>query len=250
MLLQRRVIVSHHLHIATLLAAMTLATAAPSRASASWDAFEARTPRVHIVLEHTELADDVEDLEGIATWIRRIEAILPAGARVDVDDHQVRVTCVGLCRGAVRRAFGGPPPWGGELEALFAIVADEVGASQSERRALLERSAADVYTVQVLETSDPDEAQALAEALNTSGVAVESFVETGGFPSPDEIARVVEVDVGDDVAMYRVELGAFIDRVHARQASRALLDATGLRGLVRTLASDVEETVEGRSGAT
>ncbi len=186
----------------------------PSPAVACWDG-------TYAALGDVELMDGEEGWSAdraveLATWLGRIDALLPDGAVVMVEHGYVSVQ---LPDGTTLE-----PGWdGGSLAGLFEVVAATLGAPPERVRAARALTTP-VFTVQAGAFNTRGAAERLAATL--SDVGEHGFFETGGFPADNPTAHVIE-----DGGAYHVVVGAFVERA----AAQALAATLGRGAFVRSL---------------
>lgn len=191
---------------------LVLALSRPAPALACWDGTHAVVGRVE--LSSGSLEWSVHEVVTIATWLGRIDAVLPDDASVRIE-HDVAI---------VERDDGTSfeVSWpGGSLETLFTRIAHETGAGRARVRAA-RRHVTPVFTVQVASMPGRE----AAERLTTMIEGEHGFLEVGGFPADNPTAHVVE-----EGGAHVVLVGAFLDRSEAA----AVASAIGPRAFVRQL---------------
>lgn len=210
--------------LAFLFAASALAFpfAVPSTARACWDGYSVQTDDgIHFT--GGDEAWSPERAVELASWALRFHALLGAD-------------------GTLESEFG----WGeaaigertiefhGEASPahVFATVASALGISRAERARLLAIEA-HPYTVQVAASTDRARAEALASHLS-EGTLPMGFYAAGGFPADNPEAHVIEADV-NGAHVYRVVIGAFLDRAAALEASSEIAATTGMATSLRPL---------------
>lgn len=167
-----------------------------------------------------------------ALWARRIDALLPAGASLDVLHGSIGCEGADACT----KVTAGVAP-DATLEQLFLSVADQLGASANDRGRALALTQT-VYTVQVfsgsakgaLEMRDRVNALEMSGALFVDGGI---FVE-GGFPAFNGSAHAIADATTED--RVRVVVDTFGDVAWAQAAADALR-AQGIQGFVTELPS-------------
>lgn len=187
---------------------------APSSALACWDG-------TYAVVGDVELMDfDIgwspERAREVATWLGRLDALLPDGAVLRLEFGHATLE---LPDGRTLE-----PAWSGRsFPELFRAVAAAVSAPAATAGAA--RSlATPVFTVQTGAFTTRDAAERFAASLADRGE--HGFFETGGFPADNPTAHVIEA-----AGAYRVVVGAFVDRT----AAQALATTLGGAAFVRTL---------------
>lgn len=194
--------------------AVATSVALPKRASACWDGYYGQTD--HLVIMGGDTEWSLARAERMAIWLPRIEALLAA--------RDVRVEAAfGEAYLSNGRVLGYPE---GKPHRLFAALARGLSATPAERRAAM-RARADARTIQVAASRDRDAALALAARLNAAGLGEHGFYEAGGFPSDNDRAHVVEAEDGEGRTVYRVLVGAFLDRAEASRVAATLRPITG-----------------------
>lgn len=190
--------------------ALTLSWSAP--ALACWDGTYAVVGRVE--LSSDELEWSTGQVVATATWLGRIDAVLPDDASLRIDHGTATVE--------YDDGTSFDVSWSGDsLEALFVRVAHETGASPDRVRAA-RRHVTPVFTVQVAALPGRE----AAERLTTLIEGEHGFLEVGGFPADNPTAHVVE-----EGGAHVVLVGAFLDRSEAA----AVASAIGPRAFVRQL---------------
>ncbi|HZU84898.1 MAG TPA: SPOR domain-containing protein [Polyangiaceae bacterium] len=218
--------------------AVLILVAVPGTAQACWDGYAASSARV-TVDDPSSSEWSPELVRRVATWLARVEALLPPGDMVRADMVTVDVCHApdpdGVCSTPVGSASFAP----GSLGTLFTAVAGIERASWGDRRDALARRAT-VRTVQVFAAYDRATADRIAGSINT-GASTGSFalgpgfIDVGGFPSANPVAHVVEARTDEDQPLYRVFVGAYVDDAAAREALAGVTAATGMKGFVRVL---------------
>jgi hypothetical protein len=157
-----------------------------------------------------------------ATWVVRIDALLPAGSSLEAFGAFATVK-----RGSDEREV----EWH-DLEELF----DGVSALQSDpTRATRARSkTAQVHTVQIFASATRAGAERTAERANELDLDDLGFFFAGDAPAPNPIAHVVE-EAGRGRRMHKVLIGAYLDERAAVLASRTLARMLGTPTFVRPL---------------
>jgi hypothetical protein len=230
---------------ASLVVAVMVAVSGPSRAEACYDGYEANVRNAAASVGfgsvwHPEVARHV------ATWLTRVDALLPAGVTVTVYPWSVE------CEGKACATTSVALDVRAGFKAAFAATARNVGAdARTMRRA--GALAADPVTVQVYAGSQQT-ARAIAERISNhqpGGEAGENWVgspddegaanwsgfyEAGGFPAFRPAAHVVRATLPDGSVVHRVVVGAFLTVADAEVVRASVEAATGARGFVRPLA--------------
>ncbi len=172
--------------------------------------------------DHCPVDWDPAVIRAWATWLVRLDEILPAGARLE--------------------AFGTPAivKRGGEeveiewsdLRELFDGVAKL--QSDSARVTRARATSARVLTVQTFASATAAGAARLAEHANEMDIEDPGFFFAGNVPAMNPRAHVVEEAVRGR-RMHKVLIGAFLDRRAALRASRAIARTLGSPTFVRAL---------------
>ncbi len=218
------------------LATALLTLAAPWPAAACVEAVTVATERVTI--SDANLPDNWREptVRDAALWVRRLERLLPAGTTLAVEFGAVE-----LCEDANAddvRCVDVSPAWrDGQWPTLFRIVAHALAASPEQmRRALAVR--ARPLTVEVASTADRAYADGLAaRLLDALGAYPEAhgFVQLGGRPADLPVAHVLTAPDPHGGRLYRVVVGAFLDRVEADAVRLLVATEAGLAGRVKPL---------------
>jgi hypothetical protein len=231
--------------LCTALVTCCVTLAAPTPASACWDGFSASDGRVQVnVAGETDWSPG--RVRDVASWLARIDALLPAGTAVEAGTYgeegahgDASVCGASRADGTCHREIASFA-WNGKMESLFGRVARVVHASpETVHRARARR--ARVWTVQVFAAHDEASAGSVAEQLNErqkrgDGFSCdEGFISVGGFPSWNDCAHVVDGVARDGTPVNRVVVGAFLDPGAARKALAEIGAHTPLRGFVREL---------------
>lgn len=163
---------------------------------------------------------DAPTLRHHATWLGRINRLLPAGATV-ISEH-----------GFVTVNVGGTSSeftWNdGQYRTLFDNVARNVGASPIGIQSAL-RLETPVYVVQAGAFVNETRARAQADAISQGDIAEHGFYEAGGFPAINPTAHVVTIRAKRTI--HRVYVGAFVNR----QEAEAIAKRRGQGAFVREL---------------
>lgn len=169
---------------------------------------------------------DADRARELATWLARLDAVLPDDASL-----MIEWDFVSLCRD------GACDDWrwdGRSFAALFREVSRRSGAAPASiRRA--RGLTTPVHTVQVAALSDRARAEALAQRITEAGAGAHGFYETGGFPADNPVAHVISGSDAQGREVHRVLVGAFVDRREATASRDRLEGQLGLRGMVRAL---------------
>jgi sporulation related protein len=205
--------------------------AAP-RAEACWDGYAASIGRMSVTVAD-ESAWSPAAVREIALWGARIDALLPAGTRLDSALGEVTF-CTTLPDGQCGASLADLPYSNDELPELFGKTAVVTHASAKDIRRIMALSIAPL-TVQVFASKSEARADALAASIDAAGAGVHGFVTIGGFPAYNSTAHVV---AGRDAAgrpIHRVFVGAFLDRAEATSTEASVRKALGIKGFVRPL---------------
>lgn len=192
-------------------------------AAACWDGYAATVGHVQIQNARGSATWSPEDARHAARWGARINALLPAGASLDV--WTTETTCSGAC-GSVSTI----PVGAEDLPKLFRAVARAFAVGPRRvraARALHPR----LFTVQLFSGSARG-AGALKKRVVDAGSGAYGFFDQGGFPAFNESAHVLH-EAGS-AEPYRVVTGVFLSRKEA-EAARAGLQGGGFSGFVREL---------------
>lgn len=206
------------------LALASLACLAPARAFACWDGFYVQAERVSFTGEGVEDWSPAQ-VRALATWTRRLQALVGPGGEVEADMGYASVCVAARCSEAAARSS--------RPDELFATVATALGASWRARSLALRVTAAP-YSVQVAAVRDRAQAEALATRLSELELP-HGFVEIGGFPADNREAHVLDAVDATGRPVYRVVVGAFLDRADASAHVAEIARATGLPTLPRAL---------------
>ncbi len=217
--------------LSAVLAAATLAVAAPSTANACWDGVYVETDKVSMAID-TGAADaqwTPERARSYAKWAGRIGALVPEGTTVSIEHGYITVCddSTDTCRD-VDRTWDDP-----HLFNLFELTADVVGAS-GKTIAAARRTNVEPLTVQAAASRDLEAAYRMADRINAAEVSFGGFLDVGGFPAHNDRAHVVETWKGD-MPLYHVVVGSFMNRDDADAAATALREDVGVNGFVRVL---------------
>lgn len=193
-----------------------LVSTTPARAC--WDGFYARVGDVEQMG-----GDDQWDIEAVrlrATWLGRIDALLPVDGHVMIEHGYVTIEANGVTHDR---------EWtDGRYLTLFRDVALAVGASPATIQHA--RSVATpVYVVQTGSFLDAPLAQTEARAISDRDDVLHGFLEAGGFPADNPEAHVVTVASARQ--LHRVYVGAFVDRDEARALAARLGQGAFVRAL-------------------
>jgi hypothetical protein len=185
--------------LATLALVVTLALPT-SRAEACWDGFRARVGAV----EETGgvLCWSEREVRERATWLGRIDALLPNGASVAIVPGTARVTLGSRVTEVA---------WNGRYATLFRAVARALGATGDD----VARARGEETPVFVVEVARFD-SEATAR---THAAGLASVTSAAGFVSVGGEEAVVHVEARDGA--YAVCVGAFVDADEAAAAAAA-----------------------------
>lgn len=196
----------------------------PVPAFACWDGFHAHTDRVTFTGEGDE-AWSAEQVRDLANWTRRFEVLLGADGTLESDMGYGSV-CIGeRCSEVVVRSM--------RPQALFSAVATALHVPWMARAAALGVDATP-YAVQVAASRDRAAADALAARLSGLDLPM-GFVEIGGFPADNPEAHVIDGVDGAGLPVYRIVVGAFLDRAEASAHADEIAQATGMPTVLRAL---------------
>jgi hypothetical protein len=201
------------------LLSLLLLTLVPRSGAACWDGVAARHGRV-VVNEHDQEGTSAWSPELVlhhARWIRRIDALLPPGASVELDHLWITLRCPAATDNSLY--------WRGTLPELFERVAARCGVPAA-RRARALATTVTVYTVQVLATASELRAREVARAVDATERGAHGFIEVGGFPAFNPTAHVLS-----DGGVHRVVVGAFLDRGQAAALAASLGGGAWVRAL-------------------
>lgn len=188
---------------------LALLVLVPSQAFACWDGFRAHVGNVDEMGNDTQW--DEQTLRYHATWLGRIDALLPAGATLVSEHGFVTVTIGGTAQDLL---------WhDGHYRTLFDTVARITRTSQTDvQRAL--RTDTPVYVVQVGAFVGAARAHARADAISQGVDAEHGFFEAGGFPANNPAAHVVTITATNK--LHRVYVGAFVNRAEAESLAKRI----------------------------
>jgi hypothetical protein len=211
-------------------ALLTLVTALavlPRSADACWDGISVSSSKVQLGIESTA-AWTPEQARYWATWIARIDALVPEGKSLSVMHGFVQICddAGGECEG-VEASWDDSQPF-----TLFELTADLFEAKRATIHAARRTERAPL-TVQIAASHDLIAAEKLAMRINESELPLAGFLDVGGFPSSNAVAHVVEPVYYDGV--YQVVVGAFLERSDADGALQVLASELDMHGFVRTL---------------
>jgi hypothetical protein len=155
-----------------------------------------------------------------ADRLARIDAALPAGLAIEVENGHADVTPLSD-RNAVLVAIDFPDD--GALVRALSILGPAARPAP--------RSPARVWAVQLIAARSAARAEAVRARADAADSVTTGFFFAGDHPAINPIARVL---AGDD-RLHRVIAGVFLSEREARQAARAVRAETGLDVFVRTL---------------
>lgn len=198
---------------------LLLLTLAPRSGAACWDGVAARHGRVVLNARYQEGGPDWSAALVLeyARWIRRIDAVLPPGASLELDGRWGTLRCPAATDHSLL--------WEGTLPELFDRVSARCGVPAA-RRARALATTARVYTVQVLATSSALRASEAARAVDAAARGAHGFIQVGGFPAFNPTAHVLSA-----CGVHRVVVGAFLDRGEAAALARSLGGGAWVRAL-------------------
>ncbi len=192
-------------HRAALALAASLAVALPARAC--FDGYVARGR--HLTLSVSGDSDwEPAHIRRVATWIARIDSLLSEPYEDLVEREN--------------------------FSEIFRDVAESVGAS-SKRQARALSIRVTPVTVQLLAVRNAESAHTFAAAIEQTDAADRGFYESGGFPSLNPRVHVIRERDASGRMLYKVLVGAFLDRREARKVLSGLEREVGARGFVRNL---------------
>lgn len=209
--------------VATLALSVFLSFCAARSAHACWDGYSVRIG--HIAFTGGSDHWDPEHARELALWARRLEVLLGPDGSLEVEGGYGEACADSRC---VEMDEDVRSP-----RALFHAVARAL-AIPAARRATALRVTAAPYSVQVAATRDGAVAERLAERLSRGELPM-GFFEAGGFPSDNPEAHVVKATAADGQTVFRVVVGAFIDRDEALAHVDEIAALTGLPTLLRAL---------------
>lgn len=222
------------LALACLLMANLLTALCATPARACWDGYVAQHGTVEIFGSNEVW--DAEQARLLAGWIVRLQRL--------VGERRLQVYWGEADFDGKTITF---PQ--GRYDILFSRLATRLGVSAQERRAA-RRAVVVPTTVQIAATRNADHARAMANqlfrrsfnhALAGDGAGDDSFVshhgfyEAGGFPSDNRSVHVVEGEDASGAPVYRLVVGAFLDRAEAMATVASLRTEQGISGFVRDL---------------
>jgi len=127
--------------------------------------------------------------------------------------------------GKVECDYSADIQWNGSLPALFHQVATACHATRAERASAMS-TVTQLYTVQVGALRNEANANRLAAEIDALELGTHGFIEFGGFPANNATAHVIS-----EGAVYRVWVGAFLDRREAEAVAAALGEGAYVRSL-------------------
>ncbi|AKV01353.1 hypothetical protein AKJ09_08016 [Labilithrix luteola] len=198
-----------------------------NEAKACWCGYSAHVGRAAVTEpmpnnDSCPVAWDPSVIREWATWIVRLDEVLPAGASLE--------------------AFGTPAVVKSASEQLdvdwqdLPGLFDGVAKLQSDS-ARVERARAmnaQVYTVQIFASATSAGAARIAERANEAEVEDDGFFFAGDVPATNPMAHVIEETVRGR-RMHKVLIGAFLDRPAALRTSHTLARNLGIPTFVRAL---------------
>lgn len=179
---------------------LSLFVAQPARAC--WDGFHANVG--HVVEMGGDTEWDLASIQLRATWLGRIDALLPTPGSVVIEHGYVTVEANGVTHDLEWRD--------GRYVSLFRAVALAVGASPADVQRARSVSTP-VYVVQSGAFLDAPLARTEARAISDRDDVEHGFLEAGGFPADNPEAHVVTIQAARQ--LHRVYVGAFVDRAEA-----------------------------------
>lgn len=222
-------------------AAAALALVAPRDAAACFDGYTAAIGKVSLMRSLPVASWSPDDARHVARWGARIDALVPAGAHLDVISSYVSCTSASGACGSVTEIDAGSA----DLRRLFQEVGTAFGASPGALRAA-QRIEPALYTVQIFAGSERG-AKAMKKRVADLGAGAHGFYEAGGFPSVNDTAHVLRDSTSG--ALHRVVVGVFLSKADA-EAALAEMRAQGLTGFTRDLppGTPVAEAQRSREG--
>ncbi len=218
--------------ILVVLAALGACFASTRTARACWDGYSATTEHVWIGVPGDPEWSPAR-ARNAATWLVRLQALLPSDVRVDSfgDFATVcRVKADGECGATIAETKHDA----GRLDLLFKAVARAVGTSSgATRKARL--FGAKPVTVQVFSAHERTRAVAVAKRLNDESIGEHGFLNAGGFPANNGVAHVLDERDARGAPIHRVVVGAFLRAADAAPTVSDVTKRAGLVGFVRAL---------------
>jgi hypothetical protein len=201
---------------------VALGLALPGSVRACWDGYSVQTDDgIHFTGGDESWSP--ERAAELASWALRFHALLGADGTLE-SEFGWGEAAIGD-RTFELRGEGTP-------DEVFRTLATALGITRSERRRLLAIEA-HPYTVQLAASHDRARAEALASRLSEATLPM-GFYEAGGFPADHPEAHVIEADV-HGARVYRVVVGAFLDRAAAMRAAGEIAAVTGRPTALRPL---------------
>ena len=169
---------------------------------------------------------DERDAREIASWLRRIEALLPPNGSVQAFGGFVTVCATEVdCRDA---------KWSqGSYAQLFDAVAGVLRSKPDEAGAA-RRLRATPWTVQVFASRTRSRADAMAAKIDESHELDHGYYVAGGFPAINPVAHVVQGTDTSGRVIWRVIVGSYLERSQAEMTEEKL-QARGFSGFIRPL---------------
>ncbi len=220
-----------------------LAAVLPARAQACFDGLSATGEGVRII-QVQEAQWDPATARRMASWVTRLEALVPARTTIEITNGSV--SCEG--DGCANPAWIDLPS--GDMVQAFAATADLVGADAASI-ARAGRLTSSVFTVQVYAGSRKG-ALAMRERIHALDVAalgdLAGFYSEGGFPAVHPVAHVLH-DPSEGTDTHRVVVGVH-RRVGEAREIVPILRAAGFPGFARPLPEGiaVDEPVQSDAG--
>jgi hypothetical protein len=206
-------------------AALALALLTPKPAVACWDG---------LLLAHDSTTIQIDvgsrwyvDVESAADWMVRFDALLSADAELEIVFGSIFITdASGTCSEAeiVEEAD--------DFEEAFALVARACGRSKADVAAA-RKLEGDLFTVQLLSTSDRAKAESTIEHLEGNMCSWSGFYTEGAFPGITTCAELETVVLADGREVHRVLVGNFLDRASAELVRAEIDDELGVGSMVR-----------------
>ena len=196
----------------------------PVPALGCWDGFSARVRNVDMMGGDEGSSWTPELARELATWLGRIDALLPRDGSVSVRIEWSEVTLESADGEATLR-------WNQRsFPALFDRIATalRIGA---RARARARATLVPVSTVQVASYLQRNQAEAVARRLSDHQRCEHGFLEVGGMPADNPRAHVLEETGADGRRLYRVVVGAFIDPGEAGRVRDAIVHGAFVRWL-------------------